>query len=286
VTALPVIRSLSPGETAELLEWAAAEGWNPGVDDAAAFHVADPDGFIGCFVDGRMTAGISAVRYGADYGFIGLYIAHPDFRGWGYGRMVWDAGMAHLEGRTIGLDGVPEQQANYRSMGFLPAYETSRWSGSLASDGAAFAQVEAFDDVYAADVYLADVKAYDRDIFPAGRSAFLDTWLQPPRIARVVMSAGRVAGYAVCRRCRDGYKIGPLFADGLTEARLLLQACATAAGDAPLHIDVPEIQAEFIAMLEMLGFARGFVTARMYRGTPPPSTFPSQVFGITTLELG
>ena len=45
------------------LDWAATEGWNPGLDDAAAFQAADPDGFLGAFVDGEMVAGISAVAY-------------------------------------------------------------------------------------------------------------------------------------------------------------------------------------------------------------------------------
>jgi len=28
------------------LEWAAAEGWNPGLDDAKCFYAADPNGFF------------------------------------------------------------------------------------------------------------------------------------------------------------------------------------------------------------------------------------------------
>ena len=67
-----------------------------------------------------MVAGISAVDYGAGVGFIGLYICRPDMRGLGYGRAVWDAGMARLAKATIGLDGVPAQQANYRNIGFVP----------------------------------------------------------------------------------------------------------------------------------------------------------------------
>ncbi len=83
-----VIRTLDLPEIETLVGWAKAEGWNPGLADAAPFQAADPEGFIGCFVDGVMAAGISAVRYGPAFGFIGLYIAHPDFRGRGYGRRV------------------------------------------------------------------------------------------------------------------------------------------------------------------------------------------------------
>ncbi|RWX75013.1 GNAT family N-acetyltransferase [Neorhizobium lilium] len=273
-----LIRALTLPEVEMLLDWARVEGWNPGLQDASAFHAADPEGFIGCFVDGGMAAGISAVRYDAGFGFIGLYIAHPNLRGKGYGRRVWEAGMQHLAGRTIGLDGVPEQQANYRSMGFEPAYATHRWSGFL--DG--------FDPVDVTDLPMdrhSEVVTYDAAMFPAERDAFLKQWLSPPRIGKLLVRDGRIEGYAVCRQCHDGWKIGPLFADCATDAERLLQACASHAKDGPLQIDVPETQRDFATCLQELGFSRGFTTARMYRG-PQPAVRMDKVFGITTLELG
>jgi len=275
---LPLVRPLTFSEVETLVGWARVEGWNPGFADASVFHAADPEGFTGCFVDGEMAAGISAVRYGSDFGFIGLYIAHPDFRGKGYGRKVWDAGMVYLEGRTIGLDGVPEQQANYRSMGFEPAYETYRWSGSFAADAA--------DGVIGITPDLVPlVIDYDRKFFPPERDAFLAEWLKPPRYAKAIVEEGEVRGYAVCRECHDGYKVGPLFAEDINRAVLLLRASAAAAGGETLHIDVPAPQAEFSAHLSGLGFSKGFTTARMYRGTAPTVQIPG-IFGVTTLELG
>ncbi|RYE63467.1 MAG: GNAT family N-acetyltransferase, partial [Oxalobacteraceae bacterium] len=64
MTGSEVIRMLTLAEVERLLDWAGDEGWNPGLADAAAFHAADPDGFFGCFVDGVLASGISAVRYG------------------------------------------------------------------------------------------------------------------------------------------------------------------------------------------------------------------------------
>lgn len=272
------IRALTSFEVEQLVDWARIEGWNPGFADGPALYAADPKGFIGCFVDGQMAAGISAVRYGSYFGFIGLYIAHADFRGKGHGRKVWDAGMAHLDGRTIGLDGVPEQQSNYRSMGFEPAYETFRWSGRLA--GSHDADVAAItDDMVAA------VLGYDQAFFPAERDTFLTAWLKPPRAAKVIIRDGNVCGYAVCRKCHDGYKVGPLFAQTADDAQKLLSACAAEIGDETLHIDVPAAQTEFCTYLEAYRFTKGFTTARMYRG-PAPAVEMSGVFGITTLELG
>jgi GNAT superfamily N-acetyltransferase len=274
----PVIRPLTLAETETLVDWARVEGWNPGLADAPAFHAADPLGFLGCFVGGRMASGIAAVRYGADFGFIGLYIAHPDFRGQGLGRRVWDAGLAHLAGRTIGLDGVPAQQANYRSAGFEAAYETVRWSGTLAGRSDASVTPLTPD-------LLPAIARYDRRHFPAERDAFLAAWIAAPRIAKVIVRDGAVRGYAVVRRCVDGCKIGPLFADTPADADALLAACALEAAGAVLHIDVPESQRAFADSLAARGFSRGFLTARMYRG-PAPTIDLAGVYGVTSLELG
>ncbi len=272
------LRPLTLVEVEVLLDWAKTEGWNPGLADAAAFQAADPEGFIGCFVDGDMAAGMSAVRYGEDFGFIGLYIAHPAFRGRGLGRRVWDAGMQHLSGRTVGLDGVPEQQANYRSMGFEPAYQTHRWSGTLSPGNTGEVRTAGPADTAA-------ILAYDRDLFSASRDAFLSEWLQTPRAVKLLVRDSQIHGYAVCRPCHEGWKIGPLFADTPKDAVLLLRACAAEAGGEVLQIDLPEMQQDFADRLRKLGFSQGFTTARMYRGAKPDVRM-DRVFGITTLELG
>ncbi len=274
------IRVLTDAEVEELVGWAALEGWNPGHGDAAAFRAADPDGFIGCFVDGRFAAGISAVRYGAGFGFIGLYICHPEFRGRGLGRLVWDAGMAHLGGRVIGLDGVVEQQANYARMGFEAAYDTVRWSiERMPVLSRADASCHAVGE---ADV--ADILAFDGSFFPERRESFLTAWLKSPRQAFVCRRQGAVAGYTVVRPCLSGHKIGPLVAmDGRT-AEDLLKVCLANLGGGEIHLDVPDYQQGFRYLLERLGFKPGFKTARMYRGEPP-SLQKAGVYSITTLEL-
>jgi GNAT superfamily N-acetyltransferase len=275
------IRILTTGEVEELVEWAALEGWNPGHGDAAAFRSADSEGFIGCFVKGRLAAGISAVRYGPDFGLIGLYICHPDFRGQGLGRRVWDAGMAYLAGRVIGLDGVLEQQANYGRMGFATAYDTVRWSiQRMPALPASFTRCEAITE---GD--LAEILALDRLFFPAPREDFLTYWLKPPRRAFLCRRQGVLAGYAVMRPCLGGYKIGPLFAmDGRTAEDLLKICLANLKGE-EVHLDVPEYQEGFRYLLGRLGLKPGFKTARMYRGGPP-SVQKTGVYAITTLELG
>jgi GNAT superfamily N-acetyltransferase len=275
------IRVLTRAELSQLLDWARAEGWNPGLDDAIAFHAADPSGFFGGFVNGQMVAGISAVAYGESFGFIGLYICHPDHRGKGFGKAVWDHAMRYLGTRSVGLDGVPAQQENYARMGFVPTYRTLRWSGLYPALSAGDGRI-----VAATPDHMAAIKALDARAFPASRTAFLERWLQTPHIVRVVFDEkGRLTGYGVARRCFDGFKIGPLSAENDDDAEQLFSALATAVGANTLHIDVPESQAVFSAHLAGLGFINGFQTTRMISGAPP--TYEERlVFGVTTLELG
>ena len=41
-----VVRTMSAGDVALAVEWAAQEGWNPGLHDAECFRAADPRGFF------------------------------------------------------------------------------------------------------------------------------------------------------------------------------------------------------------------------------------------------
>ncbi|MGE3740722.1 MAG: GNAT family N-acetyltransferase, partial [Geminicoccaceae bacterium] len=167
------IRTMSHAEVELALDWAAAEGWNPGLGDATPFQVADPDGFVVATAEGAPAAMVSVVRYGADFGFLGFYIAAPARRGRGFGLRVWNAGLARLAGRTVGLDGVVAQQDNYRRSGFAYAWPNFRFGGRVAAApdaGLVDARSLPFDAL----------EALDRELFPAPRPAFLAAWLAMP----------------------------------------------------------------------------------------------------------
>lgn len=90
------IRPLRQEDARLPVEWAAGEGWNPGLHDAGSFFAADPQGFLVGMVGEEHVATISVVRYGTSFGFLGLYIVRTLFRGRGHGLRIWNAGMAHL----------------------------------------------------------------------------------------------------------------------------------------------------------------------------------------------
>ena len=58
-----------------------------------------------------------------------FYIIKSQYRGRGFGLQLWNAAMAYMGGRNVGLDGVIAQQGNYRKSGFKLAYRSIRHQG-------------------------------------------------------------------------------------------------------------------------------------------------------------
>jgi GNAT superfamily N-acetyltransferase len=275
------IRPMRPDEIPLAVEWAAAEGWNPGLADAGCFASVDPDGFFIAELDGVPAATVACVNYDARFAFLGFYIVRADLRGKGYGLRIWNAAIAHAGARVIGLDGVTAQQDNYRKSGFALAYANVRYGGTVAVPAAPQADVSALSDVP-----LADVEADDATVFPAPRSTFLRAWIGAPgHVGCAIVRDGRLAGWGVIRPCRKGFKIGPLVADDRATAAAVLSALLARVGGGAIFLDVPGINRDAIALAQEFGLVPVFETARMYTGAIAPLRL-ERVFGVTSFELG
>ncbi|MFF4173081.1 GNAT family N-acetyltransferase [Streptomyces sp. NPDC001744] len=274
----------TPQEWALVRSWAAEEGWNPGLSDATAFFAQDPGGFFLGRVDGEPVSAISVVTYDDAYAFLGFYLVRPGLRGLGHGLATWRAALAHAGDRTVGLDGVPAQQDNYRRSGFTTAYRTARYVGEVPVPDAPPAGV-----VAAGRVDPAVLAAYDRACHHADRPRFLSSWLTTPgHRALVRIVDGRPAGYGVVRPAQDEARIGPLFADTPADAAALLDGLAAEArgfGSARIAVDMPETNPAAARLALERGLEPTFETARMYTGPVRPVA-RERVFGVTTLELG
>ncbi len=277
------IRTMSASEVAEIaIELARAEGWNPGLHDAECFYTADPNGFFVGMLGDVPIACISAVAYNEEFGFIGLYIVKPEYRGQGYGISIWNAAMDYLQQRNIGLDGVVAQQENYKKSGFALAYRNIRFEGISIAAEAQFPDISPV-----ADGSINDLLHYDSTLFPAPRPRFLRQWIEQPGSTTLVsVQNGNIAGYGTIRTCHSGYKIGPLFAQNPdTAERLFLALNKTVAPGSAVYLDTPEVNTHATALARKYNMTVVFETARMYTGSQPDINMNS-VFGVTTFELG
>jgi len=275
------LRRATPRDLVQVLQWAAAEGWNPGLDDASAFWGADGDGFYVAEVEDQIVAAISVVNHNADFAFLGLYLCQPAFRGRGIGCALWTEALKHAGSRTVGLDGVATQEANYAKSGFVKTGSTARFEGELPAVTWVGLRPAAQDD-------LAAIATLDRLANGYMRPRFLTGWLlgTETRQSFVCETDGQIAGFATARLCGHGCKIGPVIAPDQATALALMSRAAQALGASYAIVDVPDLQQDFRKALIAQGFEVTFETARMYRGTPPSPLAAQTLYGIATMELG
>ncbi len=270
------IRRMTIGDLARVLDWAAAEGWNPGLEDATAFLAADPDGFFVKEVDGQPVAAISVVNLDDSFAFLGLYLCLPAFRGRGFGLAVWNAALPHAGARCIGLDGVPAQQDNYARSGFRRTGQTVRYRGAALPGTGARLSPAAPGTLIRADAQATGLQ----------RAAFARAWFRDTETRRTLcLPNAEAPAFLTLRTCREGTKIGPLYAPDADTAAVLLGNLPQRFRDGPLFIDVPDTAPALADLLVVQGFVPVFETARMYSGTAPPAR-PPACHAVATLELG
>jgi len=285
-----VIRNMNRSEVDELVGWAALEGWNPGLHDAELFWATDPEAFIAADLEGELIGGGAITSYNGEYGFMGFFIVRPEYRGRGLGNALWQARRKRLlarlrPGASIGLDGVFAMQSFYAKGGFVFSHRNMRFRAEIPARSAT-SQVNDEGIILLAAVPFEQVLDYDRTCFSVLRPTFLKGWMsQTDALALGCQRGGKLSGYGVVRRCREGCKVGPLFADGASAANALYLRLAEFAAGGPLFLDAPENNPAAIELVQQYRMTEVFGCARMYLG-PPPVVAHERVFGVTTFELG
>lgn len=285
------IRAVERKDVQRLVGWAADEGWNPGLEDDELFYQSDPGGFIMAFDQTVPVAGISVVRTGHQFGFLGLYICRPQYRGHGYGWAIWQAGMRHLDGRIIGLDGVVEQQTNYEKSGFESLYRNIRYAGAttvlMREDSATWLQETGLVCRPVSPTDREDIIRLDARVHGFRREQMLDSWLclNKTRFSLVCLVQGTVEGFATIRQCQEGFKVGPLIGLSPEIAHALLFELVRRCGADWIVLDVPEPNQAAVALAESCRLLPVFETARMVKGGRPEYWLEG-LFGVTSFELG
>lgn len=261
------------------LSLAKEEGWNPGLCDAKPFFYTDPDGFFLGEIAGEKIGCISAVAYNGEFGFLGFYIVHPSYRGQGFGLQLWEHAIDYLGARCIGLDGVIAQQDNYKKSHFQLHYRNIRFEGKDSGHSSK-------NLIHLQGIPLPTLLEYDMSVFGLSRELFLEHWLAMPNAYSLGKMSGEVLqGYGVIRRCSNGFKIGPLFAEDRAIAEEIYSAlCAIAEGQA-VFLDVPETNLQAMGLAAGRKMRKVFETARMYN-RPPPKQRLNNIYGVTSFELG
>lgn len=277
------IHQMTREDAGQAWEWAIEVGWNPGPHDLEITRALEPAGCFAGNLDGRMVSSITAVHYQGKYGFIGMYIVAPEYRGRGYGVTIWKHAMNYLVREVgvecIGLDGVLANEELYKMSGFRPSYKiytckyvvSRKFQRRCPAIGAK---------------HFSDIASYDSRVFKVDRAAFLHDFIfETQAKTGVAYIDGKLAGFAAARPCFEGYKIGPLFADDIEVARMLIEALFADLMGQTVFIEVPEPNQQAVELVTGFAMSQGLPTVRMYTGEQYQQDI-RYVYGNTTRVTG
>lgn len=276
------IRRATRKEVDIMVDWARKEGWNPGLYDADCFYRQDPKGFFVGLLNKELVATVSAVRYDKTYCFIGFYIVKPKFRGKGYGMKIFQKVWDYLGEKNKGGDGVLENLKMYARVGLKLVHLNARYQGQGTGT-----KKLGLNIVKLQDVSFKKIARYDDKVFGFNRHTFLKYWInQPEGFAYGYVKDGKILGYGVLRKCYEGYKIGPLFADNSSAANELFDSLIGSVGKKDkVFFDIPEVNKDAYAIVKKHIMKKVFATGRIYTKGQP--NFPlNKWYGVTTFELG
>ncbi len=290
------IKTLVRDDISRVTNWARKEGFAPGAGDVAIYRHTDRQGLWVGWLGNNPVGCIAGVRYNSAYGFIGMFLVAPEYRGKGYGLALWKHALKYLDDLPcIGLEAAPNRLKDYAGWNFQASSMTTRWqflgNGSLPLEIASLPQAgKELLLLEGGSIPSEAVQAYDALREPSPRPHFLSDWLKHPagKVLALVDQFGKCHGFGRIRPCLlqegEGWRIGPLLADSVDLAELLLRRLIDYHPGVIL-LDSPGSNHFGPALFQKLGFKEISKTIRMYKGDQPPISM-SEIYCLACLELG
>jgi GNAT superfamily N-acetyltransferase len=259
-------------------------GWDQVHRDWRRF-LDGPDSSVRAAIHGTdVIATIATIRYGTQFGWIGMVLVDPAAQGRGIGSvMVREAVDSLGDMASVRLDATPAGRIVYLKHDFVDECTLTRMEAiSVKVDHPPRAIVRAMTRGE-----LPAVVAMDRSVFGAPRSNLLE-WMYDgaPEFAFVAERHGNLCGYLFGRHGLQYEHLGPLVTDDLSVAMTLTKACLARHRDQAFVIDTPDDNESWIRFLENSGFRPQRPYVRMYRGRPGPFGLVRHQFAVLGPEFG
>ena len=219
--------------------------------------------------------------YGEAHASAGMIIVAKAAQGRGHGARLMDALLAAAHPRTITLNSTAEGMALYERRGFVRIGDIRQHQGvpkeRHEAPSPSLVRAMAASDVEA-------IARLDREATGWARRQMLDRLIQVGD-ADVLLRDGEPRGYAISRRFGRGHVIGPVVAEGPTDARALIEAALAHLGRVFVRIDT-STAAQLGEWLEGIGLQQVSDATTMVLGTQMPSTGPARTFALANQSFG
>lgn len=206
---------------------------------------------------------------------VGMIIVSGKAQGRGYGARLMDALLDAAGARTILLNSTSEGRALYERRGFRPVGTIYQHHGIL--EGRHLAPPADLVRLMGPTDFDAVVRL-DRQATGVERRPLLRLLVEAGEMS-VLLRDGEVVGYAVTRLFGRGYVVGPVVAETMSEARLLIEAALAPLEGRFVRIDTAAT-AELSPWLAEIGLSPVSDALTMVRGTLPMAG-PARVFALS-----
>ncbi|KAF2729218.1 hypothetical protein EJ04DRAFT_580790 [Polyplosphaeria fusca] len=258
-------------------------GWNRDPDDAITHYRVGGDGakwILAARKDNDKPEGcVVAFTYPNGTGWIGFFCVNAPFRQNGLGRLLWrglEDEYLSTNTLTIGLDGVEQQVPTYTRRGYqvcarIPLMmRPSLLERPMATKIPELSNGEKVVDIR--DVEPRALAAVDLAHTGLDRTVL---WTEEALFSRqdaygyAIVSGGDLTGFVLVRRCEQGHRVGPLYAETYAQGQTLLELAMNRVRDvkASLVAEIFGTNANAKKLFEELGWDwAGIDYTRMWLG--------------------
>src|SRR5262245_40440666 len=189
------LRVMTPNDIARGLRLNTLAGWNQTEADWKRFLTASPNG---CFVMddmGKVVGTATTLSYENRFAWISMVLVDPENRNRGIGTKLLQRTIEYLDDAgipTLKLDATPLGRPLYEKLGFVSEHEIERWTLKRTD-----VKERVVNAMRSNTERLAEIFAYDRDVFGADRSTLLRSLdQQDSDLTLAVGSGAQLQGYA------------------------------------------------------------------------------------------
>lgn len=217
-----------------------------------------------------------------DLATIGMVITTPRLQDHGAGRWMMENILARTGSRDLALNATRAAFRLYLALGFVPGQTVYQ------QQGVARARLPGPATPTVRPLTLDDhdgLRDLDRRAYTAERRAAMDLLLAQS-VGIVQEQAGRITGYALCRRFGRGHVVGPVVAGDAASAIALSAPLIARHAGSFVRLDTRETQGPFVDFLEDCGLRRHDTVTSMYLGKPRALAPEAHIFGLANQAIG
>lgn len=284
------IRPLDLTDLPRACELSTQAGWNQSLVDWNRTLRLAGEGLLGGWAEGILVATAAVATYASGESWLGMVLVDLACRRRGFGREMMLAALELARvrsGDAVGLDASDFGRPLYLTLGFHDVAPIHRWSGGVRAGTVHLEptiQIAGGEEI--SDEQILRITQFDQLRVGCDRSLLLgELSRQPDTLAILSKAQVNLGGYALIRRGRLAWHLGPVVADSPEIARQLVLAASRPLAGQPLLCDA-FAHTEFTASLEQIGLSLSRRLTRMTLARPQPLLLASPAFSAASFEYG